>query len=284
MDRIAEAIERVTGGGSWAFLLRDGCSLYASAPADFAAYDSPVIRLVRGVHETYPEQARAIVRARIFANHELGASCRGIVKVSAKRVSRLPASSDGSQWTGATEQVRSPALEGYEAHTGHDLVSAAEARALAVALAASVHRSSGPRWESARPVGSVLVSSQGALLASAWNTNARNCTLHSEANLIRGWGRPLPEGALIYTTLKPCRMCAGLIWDATQDRARVLVEYLEDDPGRSAQGTVLDLGSEERRRASRDHKDLTADCQVHRPESAIWMASSERRVDPLPSK
>ena len=277
LERIGEAIERATNERAWAYLLREGCALYASAPADFAAYDSPVVRLVRGIHETYPEQARAIARARIFTNTELGASCRGIVKVSAKRASTLPSAHEGAQWSGAIDRVLEPALDGFELHEGGERISTAEARARAAALAISVPRSAGARWENSRPVGAVLISADGRLLASARNTNVRNCTLHAEANLIRGWKGPLPPGSIVCTSLKPCRMCAGLIWDASTDRARVLVEYLEDDVGRSAQGTVLDLGSEERRRFSRGTAELSAVCQSHHPglaSSLMFRASS----------
>ncbi len=65
-----------------------------------------MVRLVRGIHESYPDRARAIVRSRVYTNTQLGASCRGIVKVSAKRVSRLPVLDGAPQWAGEIERVR----------------------------------------------------------------------------------------------------------------------------------------------------------------------------------
>jgi tRNA(Arg) A34 adenosine deaminase TadA len=73
-------------------------------------------------------------------------------------------------------------------------------------------------------------------------------TSHAEVNLLELWARPLPAGSRVVSTLKPCRMCAGLVWDQAEDRRHVLVVYGEDDPGRGARATVLDADSAERRR------------------------------------
>ncbi|HEX5869744.1 MAG TPA: Bd3614 family nucleic acid deaminase, partial [Longimicrobium sp.] len=50
--------------------------------------------------------------------------------------------------------------------------------------------------------------------------------------------RPSLDGARLYTTLKPCRMCAGMIQHAGQGKLDVL--YGQGDPGGDAQNTVLD--------------------------------------------
>jgi len=57
-------------------------------------------------------------------------------------------------------------------------------------------------------------------------------------------------------TLKPCKMCAGLLWDATEDPLGLQVVYAEEDPGRSARETVLDAGSMARRRVARSEDEF----------------------------
>ena len=65
----------------------------------------------------------------------------------------------------------------------------------------------------------------------------------------------------IYASLKPCKMCAGLIWDAASDPALLRVRFLVDDPQRYARETVLDRGSEARRSFARDEREREAGVQ-----------------------
>jgi tRNA(Arg) A34 adenosine deaminase TadA len=112
-----------------------------------------------------------------------------------------------------------------------------------------------PRHLRDRPIAALLVSGlnsglvyeptsgAGEILAWAVNTNRTNKTLHSEVNMIqhycRSIGGPVPIGSRIYTTLKPCKMCAGMIWTAAEDIQKIIVYYGEDDPGPHAKVTML---------------------------------------------
>jgi len=62
--------------------------------------------------------------------------------------------------------------------------------------------------------------------------------LHAESSALFGWGRRLPANARVYSTLKPCKMCAGLI--STLSRGQHRVYYGQSDPAAAAQGTALD--------------------------------------------
>lgn len=111
-----------------------------------------------------------------------------------------------------------------------------------------------PRYLRDRPIAAILVSEKNEILSWAVNTNASNRTLHAELNLVQEHfcrtGKPLPRGAKIFVTLKPCKMCAGAIWVSSEDPFSTQVFYSEFDPGRNARWTVLDPGSSERRRVN----------------------------------
>jgi tRNA(Arg) A34 adenosine deaminase TadA len=97
------------------------------------------------------------------------------------------------------------------------------------------------RYESDRPIAALLVSKENEILGAAINTNAKNRTLHAEMNLIEACHEQrIPKGARIYSTLKPCKMCAGMIVDSAEELSSLRVVYAENDPGKNAQNTALD--------------------------------------------
>jgi len=103
-------------------------------------------------------------------------------------------------------------------------------------------------------IAALLVSAEARILAWAVNSSARNKTLHAEVNLVQSYcrrtGAPLPAGARIYTTLKSCKMCAGMIWSAARDPLSLRVFFGKDDPGPKARATVLSANSFERIRVA----------------------------------
>lgn len=81
------------------------------------------------------------------------------------------------------------------------------------------------------PVGAVLLSADGALLAEGHNRTLadRDPTAHAEVIVLRDAGRRCGHrltGAVLYVTLEPCAMCAGAASHARVGR----VVYGADDP------------------------------------------------------
>lgn len=92
------------------------------------------------------------------------------------------------------------------------------------------------------PVGAVLVSEQGELLAAAFNQPIRACdpTAHAELLALRDAGRAqgnyrLPKTTL-YVTIEPCTMCFGaiihsrvgrLVYGAQEPKAGVICSQLQ---------------------------------------------------------
>jgi tRNA(adenine34) deaminase len=82
------------------------------------------------------------------------------------------------------------------------------------------------------PVGAVVVSGGGELLAAAGNRTRTDCdpTAHAEVVALRGAARRAGAfrlvGATVYSTIEPCAMCAGAL---VQARVRRLVYGARDE-------------------------------------------------------
>ena len=115
------------------------------------------------------------------------------------------------------------------------------------------------------PVGAIIVSAEGEIIAEGENRRERDCdpTAHAEIVAIRAAGANLNSWHLdrctLYVTLEPCPMCAGAIVAA---RLGMLV-YGADDPKTGSVRTVLNIPDS----AASNHKltviggILEADCR-----------------------
>lgn len=61
---------------------------------------------------------------------------------------------------------------------------------------------------------------------------------HGETSALMALGGVAPSGGCVFSTLKPCKMCAGLIVDS--GTSQVKAYYGQDDPGDDADNTALD--------------------------------------------
>ncbi len=98
------------------------------------------------------------------------------------------------------------------------------------------------------PVGAVLISSQGELLASAHNGVIMHSdpTAHAEIRVLRQYGNQINNYRLLnttlYVTIEPCIMCMGAIIHA---RVRQVVYGTRDDKWGAA-GSLYDFTSDPR--------------------------------------
>ena len=82
------------------------------------------------------------------------------------------------------------------------------------------------------PVGACVVSAEGELLAVAGNRTRTDCdpTAHAEVLALRAAARRVGNyrltGAVVYSTIEPCAMCAGAL---VQARVRRLVYGARDE-------------------------------------------------------
>lgn len=213
-------------------------------------FSAPAL-LIQKIYETEPQMARKILRNRIFTNVATSASLQGIVKVAAKRITtQLEPDSAELELPG-----NSVDLSGLPSFTRLQMslppepkTSEREWMDFALSLISPVACTPQLRFQRDRPVAALLVSRENQLLAAAINTNSSIRTQHAEMNLLRDYhertGGPPPLGSTILTTLKPCKMCAGMICDFSNKNypdsiPRVI--FYQDDPGPNAAMTALDL-------------------------------------------
>ncbi len=229
---------------------------------------SPVLRLLSGIHAREPQCARWIARREVYSTALASATCRGVGSLAARRLRPGLVPRDHAIAfdpalvlidAGAAPPPHRVRVD-LEAAAASIVVARPESAddpdwlSVALALAALVARSGRDplSGRTDRPIAAVLVGADGALLEWATHTGARNALRHAEVNLVecflRDTASRLPTGSRLYTTRKPCRMCAGLLWDAAEDPLSLRVLFAEDDTGRYARATVLDAGSAARRR------------------------------------
>jgi tRNA(Arg) A34 adenosine deaminase TadA len=95
-----------------------------------------------------------------------------------------------------------------------------------------------------RDIAAILVDAEGKLLSYGVNSNSKNKTLHAEVNLIQRYfketGRKIPLGAVLYSTHKPCKMCAGMIYHWSENPDVLQVYYNIDEQGGLSKTTILD--------------------------------------------
>ncbi len=221
--------------------------------------------LIQGIYETRPRDAHFILRHTILTTVEPTAFALGMVRVAAKKLKVVPPHPD-------TPPLRWGESRAYEITYVHPALPTIEttpkasheewlrfALSLVPALPEGL-----PRHARDRRVGAALVAPDDTLLAASANTNGANRTRHAELNVLLS-RRALVPGTRLYVTLRPCKMCAGLLWDRSRERGTVLVFYAEDDPGPAARNTVLCPGSDMRKRFSRTREELEAPGSEHVP-------------------
>jgi len=83
----------------------------------------------------------------------------------------------------------------------------------------------------------LIVEKNGRIIS--WGRKNPDVTCwHGETSAIIALGGTIPAGSSVYSTLKPCNMCAGTINDASAGNAKVF--WGQDDPGSMAADTKLE--------------------------------------------
>ena len=83
-----------------------------------------------------------------------------------------------------------------------------------------------------RRIGCVLVDANDNLLAAGVNSANHHMTLHGETTLMTAYvtaNNQLPNHCRLYTTLEPCHMCSGMLYD-TAFGHNIRVYYGQNDP------------------------------------------------------
>lgn len=245
-----------------ALIESDGILYFARYDTNDEPTDKPssaVVKLITGIYDKAPEGAFRILRNRIYCSARLTPMCWGMVKVAARRIEQQVsnqvleeriASIDRNNLVEVHDEFKTSEQPPLLAKLSEvDLHDPTQAMGFTESLTKVVVRA-GPLYKCDRPIAAILVSAEGSLLGAAVNSNASNKTQHAEVNLVRqfwhNFRRKIPSNSTLYTTRKPCRMCAGMIWQCCEDVHKIKVIYREFDPGPNARATILNSKSPDR--------------------------------------
>lgn len=229
-----------------AAITHEGETFFARGERATGAPDSAMLRLVHGVHALRPRMARKILRNPVLIQGRPDELDYGALKIGAKRLREQPIE-PLPDWIelSAPQALNIPRPETSNATSDSEWMQVADS------LARAVPRDEArPLHEQSRAVGAVLVSRDGELLSWGSNSGASNRILHAELSTLLRLNSKIPPGATLYVTLKPCKLCAGAIWECAADRSSLRVVYRDPDPGPMGSRTVLDESTHERERAS----------------------------------
>ncbi len=253
----AVAYELRRPGFELAFVRHREAVYYTRFPQNAKAPSSAVIKLLQNIFEIKMDLSFFILRNKIYTTSEFSYQDHGMVKVLAKKVHfglqavHLPEANDVLHHfhfvsVAADEEIicssrfrselipRDPSMIYGEEQIENELVKLT----LSQARGSVLH-------DYDRPIAAVLVNPQGQPEWWCVNSSSKNKSLHAEVNLIQGVYESqkgkIPQGFSIYVTHKPCKMCAGMIFDACEDSAKIQLRYLNNVTGCRSRWTVLDV-------------------------------------------
>lgn len=258
-EHIAFSLHRP--GQELAFVEHEGVIYFAHYPEEGLAPSSAVVKLLQGLFDQHVDHSFFILRQRIYTTATLTEMCRGMVKVVAKRITEKISRQDQGmtlslhfQEVVTADQLLAPVQHlNIENHsplaeiqdwllqrspqTPWDFLSLARGLAQRVPRGEVLH-------DFDRDIAALLVDSQGRVLSYGLNSNSKNKTLHAEVNLLqrlfREHHQKIPEGATLYSTHKPCKMCAGMIYHWSAKPSSLQVFYGIEEKGVLSRQTVLD--------------------------------------------
>ncbi|QDK46992.1 hypothetical protein DOM22_18420 [Bdellovibrio sp. ZAP7] len=245
-----------------AFVEFRGKVYFSHFPKGSVAPSSAVVKLLQGLFDRHVDHSFFILRQRIFTTAPLTEMCKGMIKVVAKRASGeiIPEQDTHFQESLEFIEIDSAAevlstvthlnaenkmplaklnewLRNEKASTNQELLKAAHALSKQVPRGEVLH-------DHDRCIAALLVSKDGEVLSYGVNSNSKNKTLHAEVNLIhryyREHGGKIPSGSVLYSTHKPCKMCAGMIYEWMETSANIKVYYSVEESGGLSSQTVLD--------------------------------------------
>lgn len=244
-----------------AWVESQGKIFYSLYPKTKPAPSSAIVKLLQGLFDEYVDHSFFILRKRLFTTATATEMCKGMIKVVAKRVNENIEAKDhgliiseepveigvSKDLLIATKFLNNenlnPTFEVGQWLEKNHPVDREDYMESVLNMSALV-----PRGEILhdydRDIAAILVDAEGKLLSYGVNSNSKNKTLHAEVNLIQRYfketGRKIPVGAVLYSTHKPCKMCAGMIYHWSENPDGLQVYYNIEEQGGLSKTTILD--------------------------------------------
>ncbi len=236
----------------------DNLMLYATEnPRDIYPFGSAVTRLIYGITMEFGEDRFRFLRQRISSMKKLNIWEQNLIKVCAKRASTVttfdPTEVPAHKCLDIGQDLSADLSASRKQHLLGSPLLKDEALQLVSDIALNeLHHSRNlglKLHEAHRPVAAILCDAKDIVLAVGVNTNAACQMRHAEVNLVLQLCNlgmtAFPIGSKLYTSLKPCRMCAGLIHsfgirENASEPPPLQIFAGEDDPGRFGRHHLLD--------------------------------------------
>jgi len=246
-----------------AFVEQRGVVYFSYFPKAVKAPSSAVVKLLQGVFDQHVDLSFFILRNRIYTTAKLSEMDKGMVKVVAKRISEVEVPTEGDLFLAAPFQFQQISeTDSVFASTQHlnsenkmdlrfvsAIIADAEPESLSEYLKVTQELAAQiPRGEVLhdydRDIAAVLLNSNHEVLSYGLNSNSKNKTLHAEVNLVQRYFREnhqmIPEDAILISTHKPCKMCAGIIYDCAANPRSLKIQYGVEELGGLSRATILD--------------------------------------------
>lgn len=211
----------------------DNLLLYAhEQKSNNQLFGSAITRLIYGVGCEFGEERLRLLRQRIFTLTPPNLWEANLIKVCAKRSSTAADFSLQDIPTHKQIDIGRDLEPDAESAVHSELVGTIIKKSDALKLVTltashqtqSAHRQSLHLHKSSRAVSAMLCDANDRILAITINTNATCQIRHAEINLflnLKSQGiERLPTHSKLYTSLKPCRMCAAMIRSAITPEIR----------------------------------------------------------------
>ncbi|UYL10773.1 Bd3614 family nucleic acid deaminase [Bdellovibrio sp. SKB1291214] len=217
---------------------------------------------MQGLFDRHKDHSFFILRQRIFTTAPLSEMCQGMVKVVAKRATGDIVPKRDSEFSEHLEFIEVDLAENFVVAVMHLnpenqmqiqkvqlwLESLKPLNDLDHLRFAHNLSKQVPRGEVLhdydREIAALLIAPDGKVLSYGVNSNSINKTLHAEVNLVQRYfrenGRKIPPGSVLYSTHKPCKMCAGMIYEWSENPDQLKVYYSVEESGGMSKQTVLD--------------------------------------------
>ena len=241
-------------------MIHEGTLYESSVPFSLERFVTPVTALIEGIWLAHPEKARALLRERIYTDLALTPADEGSVKVAAKRITQESPLHFQSHYLAASAEIPKRMVRASVDSNFSDpkqlrrTLSIDTVANLLDELNSQIHvrkRS----YHSARLISAVLVNPEYQILAYAWNQTETFKHQHAEQQLVRSWvireQAFIPPHSKLYVSLRPCAMCAGILYSTCESPETLETYFLTDDPGPKAKNSVFQPGSDLWRKAGR---------------------------------
>lgn len=224
-----------------AWVTHKDTTYYCFCPIREKAPSNAVVKLIQAIFDAHKDLSFFILRQRIYTTAAEDHFSKAIVKTIAKSLSGniQPQNHRLSLDQQFVEVAKSeifiyqsqflslPPIEVPQKLTHEEALLAIQELAQSVPRGEVLH-------DFNRSIGVLILDEEGFVLAHATNSNSINKTLHAElvavqSHYLKTQSR-LPRNVKIYSTLKPCRMCAALLLHCCLDEKSLQVFYLENDP------------------------------------------------------